>query len=76
MHCLLQALRRFESLSSIKINGAASIADLAVLAVVLEQQAGAWRVSSSLALLRPMIAHITAKPVCLWNMLIHECGWL
>ena len=64
MHCLLQALRRFESLSSIKINGAASIADLAVLAVELEQQAGAWRVSSSLARLRHMMMHITAKPVC------------
>lgn len=44
---LLQALRRFESMSSIKINGAASIADLAVLAVECEQQAGAWRVRSA-----------------------------
>ncbi|KAL3158286.1 DNA mismatch repair protein [Trebouxia sp. C0009 RCD-2024] len=38
-----QALRRFESMSSIQISGAASIADLAGLAVELEQQAEAWR---------------------------------
>ena len=46
---LLQALRRFENMGSIKINGAASVADLAMLAVELEQDAGAWRVSLSLA---------------------------
>lgn len=64
IHCLLQALRRFESMSSIQISGAASIADLAVLAVELEQQAQAWRVSSSLALVA-RDAHITAQPgVC------------
>ena len=44
----LQALRRFESMSSIKIQGAASIEDLALLAVELEQEAGAWRVGISL----------------------------
>lgn len=46
MHCL-QALRRFEHMSSISIKGAAKIADLAVLAVELEEEAGAWRVSRS-----------------------------
>ena len=43
----LQALRRFENMGSIKINGAAKIADLAMLAVELEEDAGAWRVSST-----------------------------
>lgn len=56
---LLQALRRFESMSSIKINGAASIEDLSLLAVELEQEAGAWRVCISLALL-PDIARAIA----------------
>lgn len=64
IHCLLQALRRFESMSSIQISGAASIADLAGLAVELEQQAEAWRVSRSLALLA-QDAHITAQPIIL-----------
>ena len=41
----LQALRRFENLSSIRITGAAKIADLAMVAVELEEDAGAWRVS-------------------------------
>ena len=41
----MQALRRFENMSSIRINGAAPIADLVMLAVGLEQDAGAWRVS-------------------------------
>lgn len=56
---LLQALRRFESMSSIKINGAASVEDLSLLAVELEQEAGAWRVRISLALL-PDTAHAIA----------------
>lgn len=38
-----QALRRFDNMSSIKINGAAKIADLAMLAVELEEDAGTWR---------------------------------
>lgn len=44
---LLQALRRFENMSSIRINGAAPVADLVMLAVELEQDAGAWRVRRS-----------------------------
>lgn len=43
----MQALRRFESMSSIKIQDTASIEDLALLAVELEQEAGAWRVRIS-----------------------------
>ena len=46
---LLQALRRFENMSSIEISGAAKIADLAMLAVELEQDAGAWRVRSAVS---------------------------
>ncbi|KAL0034722.1 hypothetical protein WJX77_003881 [Trebouxia sp. C0004] len=38
-----QALRRFDNMSSIKIHGAAKIADLAMLAVELEEDAGTWR---------------------------------
>ncbi|KAA6425958.1 MAG: DNA mismatch repair Mlh1-like [Trebouxia sp. A1-2] len=37
------ALRRFDNMSSIKINGAAKVADLAMLAVELEEDAGTWR---------------------------------
>ncbi len=44
----MQALRRFDNMSSIKISGAAKIADLAMLAVELEEDAGTWRVSSTL----------------------------
>ena len=43
----MQALRRFEHMSSISIKGAARIEDLAILAVELEEEAGAWKVSSS-----------------------------
>ena len=46
-------------MSSIKINDAASVEDLSLLAVELEQEAGAWRVRTSLALL-PHIAHTIA----------------
>ncbi len=35
-------------MSSIRINGAAKIADLAMLAVELEEDAGAWRVNFAL----------------------------
>jgi hypothetical protein len=47
----MQALRRFDNMSSIKINGPAKIADLAMLAVELEEDAGTWRVSSKSLLL-------------------------
>jgi len=46
----MQALRRFDNMSSIKIGGAAKIADLAMLAVELEEDAGTWRVSSKMLL--------------------------
>ena len=45
--CVLQALRRFEHMSSINIRGAVKILDLAMLAVELEEEAGAWRVSGA-----------------------------
>lgn len=64
----LQALQRFESMSSIKIQDAASIEDLALLAVELEQEAGAWRVCINLAALsgidyaiQPILAIYLAK---------------
>jgi len=47
----MQAVRRFDNMSSMKINGPAKIADLAMLAVELEEDAGTWRVSSRLLLL-------------------------
>lgn len=46
----MQALRRFDNMSSIKINGAAKVADLAMLAVELEEDAGTWRVKLNTAL--------------------------
>lgn len=51
---LLQALRRFENMSSIEIDGAAKVADLAMLAVELEQDAGAWRVRSAVPCVNTM----------------------
>ena len=69
IHWLLQALRRFEGMSSIKISGAASIQDLAWLAVELEQEAGAWRVritpvcwQTLLTLLQDLPSSCLAKP--------------